>query len=123
MPEEKLPFPQGEQPDQPHMQDPMAEKRDEMALGELQAKHEKLQDEYKSLQNDRERLQQALADKTRELAELQQAHGIKVKPPYEYGDDECRPVSPGGKCEQCGWDYNTQRRPDDEKREPHPVAL
>jgi hypothetical protein len=34
---------------------------------------------------------------------------------HEYGPDECRPVSPGGACDRCGWTWAS--------REPHVIAM
>ncbi|SRR6266851_1011616 len=107
--------------EQPHVQDPGAYTRLQMEHGELKAQHEKLQITHGMLKNDRDRLIASLSDLKRELTELQQAHGIIVRPQYEYKEDECRPVPVNGVCEQCGWDYATQRRPDDTQREPHPI--
>jgi hypothetical protein len=39
------------------------------------------------------------------------AGGIVV----EYGPDDCRPVSPGGICDKCGWTWGS--------REPHIIAV
>lgn len=41
--------------------------------------------------------------------------------PYEYRDDECRPVGPHGTCGLCGWEFDSGRRPGDKQKEPHPV--
>ncbi len=41
--------------------------------------------------------------------------------PYEYREDECRPVGPHGTCELCGWEWDLGRRPSDKNKEPHPV--
>lgn len=105
----------------PHAQDPMALHRIESAHESLVAEHGRLLIEHQDLKEKYANLEAKHDDVVRQLTELQLAHGLIAKT-YEYKDDECRPVPPGGVCEKCGWNRDLQMKPGDKAREPHPVA-
>ena len=56
------------------------------------------------------------------LHELMSKTGAKLPtPPYEYGENECRPVGLGGTCDKCGWVRDTQMKPGDQLRSAHAI--
>ena len=76
-----------------------------------------LKDKYRKLEEAHARLQTSHVEYESKLSQ----QGVKIKKEYVYRDDECRPVPIGGVCPICAWDRNTQRKPGDKNREPHPV--
>ena len=67
------------------------------------------------------KLEQDFASTQTNLHELMAKHGASLKKPYEYAEDECRPVPLHGVCEQCGWVRQTQLRPGETKRSAHSI--
>jgi hypothetical protein len=83
----------------------------ETELADLKVKYRKLEEAFAQLQTSHTEYENKLA-----------SAGIRIKKEYIYKDDECRPVPIHGACEKCGWNRDTQMRPGDKNREPHPLA-
>lgn len=78
----------------------------ERELGDIKAAHIYLKEAYAALQLSH--------------GEYVSKHGLLPKP-YQYAENECRPVAPHAKCPICGWDHDTQTKPGMTGRQPHPV--
>lgn len=85
------------------------------ALSELEALRKKFQD-----------LEKAHAQLQTAYNEVVNKTGYKESKPYEYKEDECRPLSVGEVCDKCGYDYrpDSERfmmRPNDKVKESHAI--
>lgn len=84
--------------------------------------------QYKELMAKYEKLELAHAQLMVSHNELVSKNpGWKLKKDYEYGQDECRPLTLGSICEKCGYVYilghpRFMMRPNDKAREPHAIT-
>ncbi len=88
----------------------------------IKGERDALKAENKELHAEVKKLKEDFAQQQNTLHELMAKSGFKLKKEYVYGDDECRPVPLHGVCDKCGWVRDTQKKPGDDKKEPHPVV-
>lgn len=91
-------------------------------------------DDVRQIKAERDSLQKELTAANKKIHDLEAAHAqLQVShaeyvskhgplpKPYQYAENECRPVAPHAKCPICGWDRDTETKPGMTGRQPHPV--
>lgn len=90
-------------------------------IKQVLAERNSLRKENEELRTQLKKVEENLAASQTNLHELMSKTGHKIKTPYEYAENECRPVGLGSVCDKCGWQRNTQTRPGETKRSAHAI--